>query len=408
MDELAIQGGPQACPAGTLPQWPVFDEREEQGLLRTLRSRLWWRVPGHEVDAFEGAFAKFLEVPKVLGVSNGTQAIELALACLDIGFGDEVIVPAYTFASTVTAVLQRGATPVLVDVDLDTYCVTPEAMERAVTKRTRALLPVHLAGQSCDMEGIQDIARRHGLRVIADAAHAHGARFRDQSVARLCDVAIYSFQSGKLMTAGEGGAVAFNDPVLSERAFVKHSCGRPRSDRKYQHVELGTNMRMTEFQGAVLQVQLERLKQHLSLREQSAGRLDVALSEIPGLHLQRREPGVSLHSHYMYMVRVDPQVTGLTRDQWVDQLVAEGVPAFYGYPSLAEFSMFDRALWPGAPPEALTVPGVREGLHRFSLEHASELGRDALWLHHAVLLGDASAQQSVANAFQKVAGKARR
>ena len=409
MDELAIHGGHKACAPGTIPAWPIFDDSEEQALLRTLRSRLWWRIPGREVDAFEASFARFHDIEHALAVSNGTQAIELALATLGIGFGDEVIVPAFTFASTATAVLHAGATPVTVDVDLDTYCMTPEAFERAITPRTRAVIPVHLAGQVCEMADILAIAARHDIKVIGDAAHAHGARWRGQSVATLGDMAIFSFQSGKLLTAGEGGALVTRDPALIQRAWIKTSCGRPRTDRRYEHVELGTNMRMGEFQGAILGAQLQRFPQQLAEREEAAQRLDALIAELPGLRVQARTPDVTTHSHYMYMLRLDGSYHGVTRDFLVEALVAEGVPAYFSYRAIPDFPMFATgALWAGTPPASLSPAEVRGALERHPIPVSRELAARSLWLHHTVLLGGQAVQVAVAGAIRKVMERAER
>jgi 3-amino-5-hydroxybenzoate synthase len=403
MVELARNGGPQACPPGTIPAWPIFDADEEESLLRTLRSRKWWRIPGSEVDAFEREFARFHEVGHALAVTNGTQALELGLACLGVGHGDEVIVPAFTFASTITAVLYAGATPVTVDVDRETYCMQPESFAAAITPRTRAVIPVHLAGQACDMDGILAIARRHGVRVLADAAHAHGGRYRGQSLAQLCDAAIYSFQSGKLLTAGEGGMLVTGDEALARKAWLKNSCGRARTDKKYDHVTLGTNMRMGEFQGAVLGAQLRRFPGQITEREEGAARLDSALAELPGLIPQRRSEGVSVHAHYMYMVLNDEARTGLSRDELVEALVAEGVPAFRSYMALPDLEMFQApALWAGEAPASLQPATVRAALARHEAPNARLLGARSLWLHHPVLLGGVSVQQAVAGAFRKV------
>lgn len=402
MEQLAIDGGLKACPAGTFPAWPQYDQTEEAALLRTLHSGFWWRIPGREVDAFERDFARFHDVEHALCVTNGTQAIELALDCMDIGVGDEVIVPAFTFAATLTAVLHAGATPVVVDVELDTYCMSMPELARAITPRTRAVIPVHLAGHACDMDAILSLARKHGLRVIGDGAHAHGARWRGESLARLADACIYSFQSGKLMTAGEGGALLTRDASLAERAWLKASCGRPRSDVRYEHVELGTNMRMGEFHGALLGAQLVRFPAQLEERERGAARLDERMRQLPGLHVQERAPGVTTHSHYMYMVRVD-ETLGIRRDELVQALIAEGVPAYFAYKALPDLPFLQRErLWAGNPPDVLSSAHFREAIGRHEVPHARRLGAQSLWLHHSVLLGGERVQSAVVHAFAKV------
>lgn len=403
MAELATRGGAQACPSGTIPVWPIHDGSEEQGLLRTLHSGKWWRIPGAEVDQFERDFAAFHEVAHALAVTNGTQALEIALRCMDVGVGDEVIIPAFSFASTITAVVAVGALPVTVDVDLDTYCISAGALSAAITPRTKAIIAVHLAGQACEMSAILELARKHKLKVLSDAAHAHGARYRGESLAKLCDAAIYSFQSGKLMTAGEGGAIVSDDPAFAEQAWLRHSCGRKRSDKRYDHPLFGTNARMSEFQGAILRAQLARFPEQLEERERAAERLDGLLAGLDGLFLQQRNAGTTRHAHYMYMVRVDEQAAGLTRDELVDNLVAEGVPAFRSYQALCDLGMFAQPeLFSGRLPDELAGAAYRAALTRHPATHSRALARHSLWLHHAVLLGGERVQRAVAHAFDKV------
>lgn len=403
MTQLASRGGSQVCPPGTIPPWPVHDEREASAIARVVASGKWWRMAGGEVDAFEGEFAAFVEREHTLAVASGTSALELALAAVGVGYGDEVIVPAFTFAATATAVVDVGAVPVVVDVDPSTYCVTEEAVASAVTDKTRAIVPVHLAGHACAMDALLAIAERHGLRVVADAAHAHGARFRDVSVAALCDVAIYSFQAFKLMSAGEGGALATNDPEIVRRAWLRHSCGRPRGDRAYAHLTPGTNSRMTEFQGALLREQLRRMPAQLAEREAAAVRLDRFLRDIPGLQPMGRTRDATLHAHYMYMVRIDEEAFGWSRDEAVDVLLAEGVPIYRSYRSLADLELFhETPAWAGPAPEAQRVEALREAVTRHPAPVARAIAKDAIWIHHSALLGGPRVQEAVALAFLKV------
>lgn len=408
MDRLAIDGGPAACPPGTIPHWPMYGPGEAAALQRVLESRKWWRVPGGEVDGFERAFAALHDSQYALAVANGTLALELALSLLGIGCGDEVIVPAFTFASTATAVVRVGAIPVVVDVDPVTWCIDPAAVETAITCATRAVVPVHLAGHPCDMDALGRIALEHNLRLVGDAAHAHGARWAGRSITADCDVSIFSFQSGKLMTAGEGGIIVTNDRSLADRAWIRHSCGRPRTDNRYRHLEAGTNMRMTEFQGALLSEQLARLPGQLLEREQGAARLNQLLTGIPGIRTAGRDRRVDVHSFYMFMIDVDPEVAGISTDLLVDSLVAEGVPAFRAYRAIGELELFDgRETFGGDPPDELRIASSREGARRHETPVSSRYGRRAMWLHHAVLLGGEATQRAVVRAFEKVILKRR-
>jgi 3-amino-5-hydroxybenzoate synthase len=408
MDEVALRGGPAACPPGTLSPWPLYDDRESRALQGVLESRRWWRVAGEEVDAFERELAAFEQCDRALAVTTGSQALELALEALGIGFGDEVIVPAFTFAATATAVLCVGAVPVPVDVDPWTYCLDPDAAARAITGRTRAMVPVHMAGHGCEMDRLRELCDRRGIRLVSDSAHAPGARWAEQSVARLSDVAVYSFQAFKLMTAGEGGALVTRDARLRERAWLRHSCGRPHGDRRYQHLELGTNARMNEFQGALLRAQLARLPEQTAEREEASARLDRLLAGIPGLRPMGRHPKATTHCHYMYMVQVDRAEIGLTRDELVELLAAEGVPAYRAYPPIPDLELFASGrLWGGRHSSELSPDAVYEAVHRHPVAVSRRIGDEVLWLHHTVLLGGARVQEAVALAFRKAAAYGR-
>ncbi|MGZ4898920.1 MAG: DegT/DnrJ/EryC1/StrS family aminotransferase [Candidatus Angelobacter sp.] len=403
MSKLALNGGEQACPPGTVPAWPAYGQEELSAIKNVVESRKWWRGAGSEVEQFEREFAEFHGCRFALAVSNGTQALEIALSCLGIGFGDEVIVPAFTFVATATAVLTIGAIPVTVDVDPDTYCIDVEAARRAITPRTKAIIPVHLAGHPADMDGLRAIARDTGVLIVSDSAHAHGARWNGVSLPKLTPASMYSFQNLKLLSAGEGGALLTDDEEIARRAWLRHTYGRPNRDTKYQHLELGTNCRMTEFQGAVLRPQLVRFPQLLQEREEGSQQLDEYLRGINGLHVAKRHPSVTTHAHYMYMLRIDPDEMGLERDFLVKALVAEGVPAYRTYPSIPDLEMFERSsLWNGELPPALEAHRIVEALQRNPIPNSREISRNAIWLHHAVLLGGERVQRKVAEAFHKV------
>lgn len=381
------------------PCWPISDERELVAVQAVLESGEWWRMAGSQVVEFEKEFAAYHNASHGLAVTNGTQAIELALAALDIGQGDEVIIPAYTFISTATAVLCAQATPVLVDVNYDTYCLDPASLATAITPRTRAIIPVHMAGHVADMDAILAIAGQHNLHVIEDAAHAHGAAWKGKRVGTMQSGGIYSFQAGKLMTAGEGGLILSNDAKFIEKCFLYGNCGRPRTDRTYQHSVLGTNCRMTELQAAVLRIQLLRLEEQNARREDNAARLNQMLSEVPGITPQGRDPQVTLHPHYMYMFRYDSsEFRGLARQQLVDALIEQGVPAFVGYPAIHRTPMFrDRNFGP----RWRTDGDLLLDYNAVSCPVAENLGEEIVWLHHRVLLGDEEHLVQVVDALDR-------
>ena len=225
----------------------------------------WISSRGHYIDRFEKEFADFCEVDHGIAVSNGTVALQLALRTLGVGKGDEVIIPDLTFAATANAVLNEGATPVLVDIEPDSWTLNPVKVEQAVTNKTKAMIPVHLYGQPCNMKSLREIAEQHNLFIIEDAAEAHGARFDGQRVGGLGDIGCFSFFANKIITTGEGGMCTTNNPDLAQRMRVLRDHGM-NPDKRYWHDHVGFNFRMTNIQAAVGCAQLERIDRILNGR----------------------------------------------------------------------------------------------------------------------------------------------
>ena len=258
----------------------VLAGNEERYVLDAVRST--WLSHGSYVQRFEQEFAAFLNVSHAASVCNGTCALDLALAALDIGRGDEVILPTLTFAATLNAVLHVGAEPVLVDSSPNHWNMDPLAWEGAVTSRTRAVMPVHLYGHPCDMEPILEIARRHGLAVIEDAAEAHGAEVLGQKVGTLGDVGCFSFYGNKIITTGEGGMCVTRDPAIDRRLRNLRDHGM-RPERRYWHEEVGFNFRMTNLSAAVGVAQLEAIHRYLARRREIATAYTAGLAGVAGL-----------------------------------------------------------------------------------------------------------------------------
>jgi dTDP-4-amino-4,6-dideoxygalactose transaminase len=325
-DTLAIDGGTPVR-SRPWPRWPIFDETEEQAILEVVRSGKWWSVEGTKVREFEEAFARFQDAQFAVCVTNGTAALEVALRAAHIGCGDEVIVPPYTFIATATAVLAVGATPVFVDVEEESLNIDPTKIEEAITPRTRAIIPVHIAGCPADMDGVLEIARKHNLLVIEDAAQAHAAEWKGTKVGAIGDMGCFSFQASKNLNAGEGGAVLTNNPHWADQVWSVHNVGRVRGGRWYEHHVLGSNFRMTEFQAAILLAQLKRLPEQTERRTQNAHRLTEMLSQIPGIRPPRPDPRVTRHAYHLYIFRYDKNhFGGRPREDFLKALNAEGIP----------------------------------------------------------------------------------
>lgn len=368
------------------PAWPQYDDTERQGLLRALEQGQWWRIGGSEVDRFEEEFAQYHGAPYALAVTNGTHALELALEVLGVTRGSEVIVPAFTFISSSQAAQRLGAVAVPVDVEPDTYNIDVAAAAAAITDRTSAIMPVHIAGLVADMDALAKLSADSGVPIVQDAAHAHGAQWQGKRIGELGSVAALSFQNGKLMTAGEGGAVLFPDAELYEQGFLKHSCGRPRTDRKYFHRTSGSNFRLNEFSASVLRAQLARLDGQIDTREQRWPLLSGLLSAVPGVVPQASDERTTRNPHYMAMFRV-PGLSEDRRNELVDDLIARGLPAFVAFRAIYRSDGF----WEhSAPAETVEQIAAR-------CPNTEEIYRDAIWLHHRTLLGTEQQMQHIAD-----------
>jgi perosamine synthetase len=283
----------------------------------------WVSSQGSYVRRFEESVATYLGVEHALSTANCTLALQLAVQALDIGGDDEVIVPNFTFGASANAVIQRGGRPVFVDVDAETWTLDPAKIEAAITSRTRAIMPVHVYGHPCDMPTIMAIAQRNGLRVIEDCAEALGAEVRGRKVGTFGDVACFSFFANKVVTTGEGGMLATNDAALADRLRLIRDHGMS-AERRYWHLEAGTNARLANLQAALGVAQMERIKHFLAWRDGLAGRYDEELAGIPGI-APHRSANWARKICWLYSVTVDPDQFGIDRDTLVARLKEQGV-----------------------------------------------------------------------------------
>jgi dTDP-4-amino-4,6-dideoxygalactose transaminase len=396
---LALLGG---RPVRTRPftTWPVFGKPEETRLLRALRSGNWGRLQGNEVARFEERFAALQGCEHGIAVVNGTVALRLTLMAAGLDAEDEVIVPPYTFFSTASAVVEANMVPVFADVDLDTFNLSPAAVEAALTPRTRAIIPVHFGGQPADMDAIANIARRRKLLVIEDAAHAHGAGYRDRPCGSLGQIATFSFQSTKNLTCGEGGIITTNDAKLAAECRSLHNCGRVPSGVWYEHHVVSGNYRLGEFQGAVLNAQLDRFETQARTRERNGRYLAAKVAALPGVYPQRRSDDCTRHGYHLFLLRIDAREFGAPRAAVVAALQAEGIPCSPGYGfSLPQQPMFRRrAFGPYLPRLA-----GRLDFERVTCPNSDLLCREqALWLEQSLLVGPRADVDDVYRAFEKV------
>jgi dTDP-4-amino-4,6-dideoxygalactose transaminase len=396
--KLALLGG-KPVRKKPFPAWPVFGKAEERALLRTLGSGRWGRLQGTEVETFERRFAEMHGCKHAVAVVNGTVSLRIALMAAGIQAGDEVIVPPYTFVSTATAVIEANAVPVFADVDLETFNINPAAVERAVTKRTRAIIPVHFAGQVAEMDGILRIARKHKLIVIEDAAHAHAGRWKNKMAGSIGDLGSFSFQSSKNLTSGEGGIITTNDDALAAKCRSIHSCGRVEGGLWYEHHVIAGNYRLGEFQGAILNCQLARLEKQTEARDLNGQYLAKRLRKLPGIFPQKRTPETQRHCYHLFMMRVTPDF-GLKRATLLNALKAEGIPCSGGYGiSLPKQPLFRNKAF------APYLPGIAEELD-FSKTRVpnSDLlcHEQCVWLEQNLFLGTRADMNDIADAFEKI------
>jgi dTDP-4-amino-4,6-dideoxygalactose transaminase len=400
-ERLAIQGGKPVCDFDW-PGWPVHDVTEESVLLEVLRSGEWWY--GEKVQRFERDFAAFQGAAHAVSCTNGTTAIEMGLRALGVLPGDEVIVPPYTFVATASAVMTLGAVPVFADIEPDTLCLDPEDAARKVSTRTRAIIPVHVGGRIADMAAINSLAELYGLAVLEDAAHAWGSQWQGRGAGTLGRCGTFSFQVSKNITAGEGGILVTDDEELADLCRSFSHCGRMKGGNWYDHEVLGSNLRITEFQAALLLAQLARLELQTRKRERSAALLDETLAAVPGIRLLAPAPGMTRRSYHMYVFRVDEGALGISRAKFLEALQAEGVPASEGwYQPLYRNGVFTNAN--RLPPHPIRAPLSGKGVDftNVSCPVCEQVCRDAVWIPQNVLLAEEPRIRRLAEAICKVA-----
>ncbi|WP_128545139.1 DegT/DnrJ/EryC1/StrS family aminotransferase [Larkinella soli] len=395
---LAIHGGEKTV--GRSFPWPVFDESEVEAVADLVRSGRWGDPDcADTVETFEKEFAAYCGARYAVSCVNGSVSLRLALIACGVRPGDEVIVPPYTFIATASVVLEVNCVPVFVDIDPDTYNLDPKAVEAAITDKTRVIIPVHFAGQSCDMDALMDLAHRNGLKVIEDAAHAHGAEYRGRKLGSIGDVGSFSFQSSKNLTAGEGGIVVTNDEALYRMMASLRNVGRMEGGQWYDHFNPGCNYRITQMQAVLLSRQLTRLEKQTRVRDANGRYLGALLDGIDGITPLTRGHGETLHCYHLFIFRYEASQFGqLPKRKFVEMLGAEGVPCSAGYPHpLYKQPLFqNKNFMCYAIPETVDYTGVYCPVaERACLD-------EAVWIFQNALLGTREDMESFAEAIRKI------
>ena len=412
-DTPALLGG-EPVRRRPFPSWPRIGATDEANWMEALRACKWWRREGHWVRDFEKAWGDKLGVRHVVATANGTGALMAAMSALEIGPKDEVLVTPYTFIATINAILAQYALPVFVDTDRATHMIDAAKIEAAITKRTRAIMPVHLGGNMADMDKILEISRRRGIPVIEDACQAHLSAWRGRAAGTLGELGCFSFQKFKNLPGGEAGAVVTNDEKFYLHAYGFHSHYRTPGENApdLSSCRNGINLRMAEFQAALLVAQMERLEENARRREENAATLDRLLGEIGGIEPVKRYPGCTRNGYHLYMMRYDPeQFAGLSRSRFLEAVRAEGIPLAEGYGPLNRHPFLENTARSRMFRAVYTERELADwGERNRHLPANDQVTQEALWFSQNVLLGERRDMEEIAAAIAKVrrhAGKLR-
>jgi L-glutamine:2-deoxy-scyllo-inosose/3-amino-2,3-dideoxy-scyllo-inosose aminotransferase len=417
MKTLALHGGtPLRDPkTNPWPKWPVWDEKEEKALLDVLNSGV-WSYNGPKEMEFDKNFAEFTGVKYAIAAANGTVTLQMALEACGIGVGDEVILPGLTWQATAATIIDVNATPILVDVCEDTWCIDPKAVEAAITQRTKAIVPVHLYGSFANMDEIMRIAKEHNLYVIEDCAHKHGGEWNGKKAGSIGDIGSFSFQLSKHLTAGEGGVVTTNNFELAEKLDALRNCGR-RPEGMNENVDKGAglysdqgnfyqggNFRMTEFQAAILVEGLKRMPEQNATRDANGIYLNTLLTRIPGVQPMKRDDRETKEAYFNFAFRYNKdEFKGLPVQKFREALTAEiGIQVSASYEPLNKCSLYQ--------------PHTKPSKHKLNDEYWAAIDpkrfdlpvcdrvyfEESVCIHHKILLGTKADMDLIASAIQKI------
>ncbi len=406
MSELAILGGPKTR-TEPYPEWPVWDQRDIDAVVEVVKSGRWggFPYPGPKTAELAKKFAGLQGGGYAVPMINGTVTMEVALRAAGIGWGDEVIVPAYTFQATASAPMGAGAIPVIVDVDPNTYCLDAKAAAKAITPKTKAIIPVHLGSNMADMDAIMELAEKHNLIVIEDCAHAHGAKWRGKGAGTIGHFGSFSLQSSKTLTSGEGGILLCRTPELAALAASIIDCGRPHAlggggEDKNGLAMQGGNFRLSELQAALALAGIERFPAQAKQREEMAAYMDEALSEIKGVRVMKRDERHTTRSFYRYIFAVDPNDFGMEHDVLCAALDAEGINCWTGYEAMPNYELFQPLR------SNLAVPKAFPEYFDFKSMNLPEAARacehEAVWLDESVFRTGTKGVDDAVAALKKI------
>jgi len=403
--KLAIAGG-EPLRKTAFTAWPIGGKEEAAALEDVLASTKWGGqpFPGKHAQAFAKRFAELHTAKYAQCVNTGTVAIQASLKAIGIKPGDEVIVPAYTWEGTVGPVLLINAVPIFVDVDPDTYCLDAKLIEQAITPKTKAILPVHLGMRFADMDEILRIAAKHNIKVVEDCAHAHGGMWKGKGAGSMGDLGAFSFQSSKLITSGEGGAVITNNLEYMEIVQSYINAGRASLTDQFHHRIVGFNYRIGEFQAAVLGPQLDRLPQQSLIREKNMKHFESRLQNTPAIGLLKPDPRITRLAPYGYVIKYfTEKAKDIPRAAFVAAMQLEGVHCDgLFYEPVYKSSLF--------PVDATDLPALSWGREKpldlrsmFSCPQSERAAyHEAVWFPHQHFLGPTKDVDDIADAIEKI------
>ena len=407
MAKLAVLGGKKIRTKKPWPKWPIAGPEEEQQLREVLQGDIWYGA-GPKLEQFTQQYAAYHDAKYGVCCVNGSAALEIALSAAGLGAGDEVITTPFTFVATGTAILRANCIPVFADIDPVSMNLDVAAAEKAITPRTRAIMPVHVAGLPPEMEKFAALAKKHNLRLIYDAAHSWGSFWNGKGVGAYGDFSTVSFQHSKNITAGEGGFIMTCDEALGDAAWSYVNVGRARKGAWYEHFVPGSNYRLSEFQAAILLAQLGRLKAQTAQRMQAADWLNAKLAGIDGITPAPDDKRARPRSWHLFIIRYDASKwEGLPRERFMKAIQAEGAPFGDVWPLLYRMPLFAKHPRDGAKGCPLTCPfhagAPVQDYGSLRLPESEKLSyAQGLWAGQNMLLAGTSDLQDVVDAITKV------
>jgi perosamine synthetase len=404
-DKLAILGGEPVRKNKSWPKWPYVDERVVDSILKTTRSGIWCRIDSKTgtVPTFEKAYAELMGTKLSVAVGSGTQALSTCVEALGIGPGDEVITSPYTDPGTVSSILTSRALPVLADLDRESFQLDPNDVERKITENTRAIMPVHIWGQSANMEQIMVIARKHNLYVIEDCAQAHLSEYQGKKLGTIGDLGCFSFQSSKTIACGEGGAIICNNEELMDKCYTVQNHG---TSKKGLTETIGPKYRMNEFEAAVLLGQLDGVKERFAIRNRNADYLASKLKDFPGLVPQKQYEGTGNSSRYYYAMSYRKEhFNNADCSKFLKALSAEGIgfSTMYNNTTLNKQPWTDHILTLKVYQKMYSPARLKKFKEELSLPNCDKVEKECVQFSGSGrLLGTREDMDDVINAIMKV------